>query len=135
MSQLDKDVVIAAFKETYTKVHNKTPDLEIKSGWYKVDGGKGIRLAQLQALTEELAVQAKPADAAPSQEKIVEETQVSVEAEVSVETASEAEKLETSSSVEKAPALEPEATQKPSESKPRFSLKALWQQVIGKAKS
>ena len=132
MSQLDKDVVIAAFKETYTKVHNKTPDLEIKSGWYKVDGGKGIRLAQLQALTEELAIQAKPADSAAPEAKAVKETEVSVEADVATETASKGEKLDAPTVVEETPVVEAESTSAP---KPRFSLKALWQQIIGKTSS
>ena len=126
MSQLDKDVVIAAFKETYTKVHNKTPDLEIKSGWYKVDGGKGIRLSQLQALTEDLAIQVKTTDATASKEKVAEETEISVEAEITTETASKGEKLESQVVIEETPVLE-------AEPKPRFSLKALWQQIIGKS--
>jgi hypothetical protein len=54
MSKLDKDQVIAAFSEAYTAVNGKAPSIEAKSGWYSVDGGKNIRLAELDAMTTEL---------------------------------------------------------------------------------
>jgi hypothetical protein len=54
MSKLDKDQVIAAFKEAYTAVNGKVPVIEAKGGWYSVDDGKNIRLAGLDAMTAEL---------------------------------------------------------------------------------
>lgn len=47
MSKLDKDQVIAAFTEAYTKANGKAPNIEAKGGWYSVDGAKNVRLAEL----------------------------------------------------------------------------------------
>lgn len=55
MTNLDKDKVITEFTNAYTKVYGKAPSLEIKSGWYSVDGGKNVRLAQLQEMTASLS--------------------------------------------------------------------------------
>jgi hypothetical protein len=55
MANLDKDEVVAAFTEAYKKANGKAPSIESKSGWYSVDGGKNVRLAQLQEMTESLA--------------------------------------------------------------------------------
>lgn len=54
MSKLDKDQVIADFTEAYKAANGKEPTIEAKSGWYSVDGGKNIRLAQLEEMTAEL---------------------------------------------------------------------------------
>jgi hypothetical protein len=54
MSKLDKNQVIAAFTEAYTAAYSKTPTIEAKGGWYSVDGGKNIRLADLDAMIAEL---------------------------------------------------------------------------------
>lgn len=62
MSKLDKDDVLAKFTEAYKAVNGKEPQIEAKSGWYSVDGGKNIRLAQLVEMTEEMT------GTAPSQE-------------------------------------------------------------------
>ena len=64
MSKLDKDQVIADFTAAYQKAHGKKPTIEASSGWYSVDGGKNMRLAQLAEETEALAgakAEAKPA--------------------------------------------------------------------------
>ena len=50
MSILDKDQVIADFTAAYTAAFGKTPQLEQKPGWFSVDGGKNIRLAELAEL-------------------------------------------------------------------------------------
>jgi hypothetical protein len=50
MSKLDKDQVIAAFTEAYTAANGKAPTIEAKGGWYSVDAGKNIRLADLDAM-------------------------------------------------------------------------------------
>lgn len=54
MANLDKEAVIAAFTSAYEAKHGSTPTIEAKSGWYSVDGGKNIRLAQLQEMTDAL---------------------------------------------------------------------------------
>jgi len=54
MANLDKEAVIAAFTSAYEAKHGSAPSIEAKSGWYSVDGGKNIRLAQLQEMTEDL---------------------------------------------------------------------------------
>lgn len=54
MSKLDKDDVLAKFTEAYKAVNGKEPQIEAKSGWYSVDGGKNIRLAQLVEMAEEM---------------------------------------------------------------------------------
>lgn len=63
MTKLDKDAVIQAFTEAYEKAHGKKPEIEAKSGWFSVDGGKNMRLAQLQELADELAGGTAPAKA------------------------------------------------------------------------
>ena len=60
MSKLDKDQVIAVFTEAYTAANGKAPAIEAKGGWYSVDGGKNMRLADLDAMTAELG-SSKPA--------------------------------------------------------------------------
>lgn len=54
MSKLDKDQVIADFTAAYEKAHGKKPTIEAKSGWYSIDGGKNMRLAQLAEEAEAL---------------------------------------------------------------------------------
>ncbi len=68
MAKLDKDTVIAAFTEAYTKANGKAPEIEAKSGWYSVDGGKNIRLAQLQEMTDSLSGAASEPSKAPAKE-------------------------------------------------------------------
>lgn len=55
MSKLDKDTVLDNFTKAYTAANGKAPDIEAKGGWYSVDGGKNMRLAQLVEETEALA--------------------------------------------------------------------------------
>lgn len=47
MSKLDKEQVLADYAEAYAKAHGKAPNVEENGGWYSVDGGKKVRLAQL----------------------------------------------------------------------------------------
>lgn len=54
MSKLDKEQVIAQFIEAYKAAHGKAPQIEAKGGWYSVDGGKNLRLAQLEEMIAEL---------------------------------------------------------------------------------
>ncbi|KKO49841.1 hypothetical protein VT06_04400 [Arsukibacterium sp. MJ3] len=51
MTTLDKDQVIADFTAAYQATFGKAPELEQKPGWFSVDGGKNMRLAELADLT------------------------------------------------------------------------------------
>jgi len=75
MSKLDKDQVIAAFTEAYTAVNGKAPAIEAKGGWYSVDGGKNMRLADLDTMTAELdtSTPAKETKAVAEKPKAAEE--------------------------------------------------------------
>ncbi len=55
MSKLDKDQVIEKFTKAYQAANGKAPEIEAKGGWYSVDGGKNMRLAQLDEMADELA--------------------------------------------------------------------------------
>ena len=55
MSKLDKDKVLAAYKDAYQKAHGKAPSIDSNNGWYSVDGGKNVRLADLAEETKQLA--------------------------------------------------------------------------------
>ena len=55
MSKLDKEKVLADYTAAYKKAHGKAPSIEAKSGWYSVNGGKNVRLAQLAEEAESLA--------------------------------------------------------------------------------
>lgn len=58
MSKLDKDTVLAEFTAAYEQAHGKQPKIESSSGWYSVDGGKNVRLAQLEEETAALKAKA-----------------------------------------------------------------------------
>ena len=64
MSKLDKEQVLSDFTAAYKKAHGKEPQIEAKSGWFSVDGGKNIRLAALVDMTAELSGGAVEAPAA-----------------------------------------------------------------------
>ena len=55
MSKLDKDTVLENFIQAYTNANGKAPSIEAKGGWYSVDDGKNVRLAQLEEMTDELS--------------------------------------------------------------------------------
>ena len=50
MTKLDKDQVVAEFTTAYKAAFGKAPQLEQKPGWFSVDGGKNLRLAELAEL-------------------------------------------------------------------------------------
>ena len=54
MPKSDKNDVLEEFTHAYVKVNGKQPDIQAKSGWYSVDGGKNVRLARIQEMTTEL---------------------------------------------------------------------------------
>ncbi|CCQ11672.1 hypothetical protein PALB_25730 [Pseudoalteromonas luteoviolacea B = ATCC 29581] len=61
MSKLDKTEVLSAFEAAYEAKNGKKPEIVAKSGWFSVDGGKNMRLADVAALTEELTSGSAPA--------------------------------------------------------------------------
>lgn len=67
MSNLDKEQVLSDFTAAYKAAHGKEPQIEAKSGWFSVDGGKNIRLATLVEMTAELS--GGSATEAPSEEQ------------------------------------------------------------------
>jgi hypothetical protein len=69
MSKLDKDQVIAAFTEAYAAANGNAPTIEAKGGWYSVDGGKNIRLANLNAMIAELGTSTPAKEATAAVEK------------------------------------------------------------------
>lgn len=68
MSKLDKDQVLADFTAAYQQAHGKKPKVEEAKGWFSVDGGKNMRLAQLAELAASLSA-SKPSAKAPAIEK------------------------------------------------------------------
>ena len=66
MAALDKDKVIEKFTLAYTNANGKAPSIEAKGGWYSVDGGKNLRLAQLDELADSMGSDAPAAEAAPA---------------------------------------------------------------------
>ncbi|GAA0287683.1 hypothetical protein GCM10009128_02580 [Psychrosphaera haliotis] len=64
MSKLDKDQVLSDFTAAYVAKNGKEPSVEVKSGWYSIDGGKNVRLAAIEEMTQELSGSAPSAKAA-----------------------------------------------------------------------
>jgi hypothetical protein len=107
MSKLDKEEVVSNFTEAYKSANGKEPSIEAKGGWYSVDGGKNIRLAQLNEMIGELSTE-------KSAEPVAEEKK---EAKPAVKT-------ESKPATPKA-AAKP-ATKKAKQKKSDFSVKAFW---------
>ena len=55
MSKLDKTEVLSAFEAAYEAANGKKPEITTKPGWYSIDGGKNMRLADVAELTKELS--------------------------------------------------------------------------------
>ena len=69
MSKLDKTEVLNAFEAAYEAANGKKPEITSKPGWYSIDGGKNLRLADVAELTEQLTsgtTSDKPAAKAPA---------------------------------------------------------------------
>lgn len=110
MTKLDKDQVVEKFTKAYQAANGKAPEIEAKGGWYSVDGGKNMRLAQLDELADELAGGAAKAEApAPAATK----------AKAADKPAAKKEKA--------APAKTKKAAAKKSSS---FSVKAFWSKLL-----
>lgn len=69
MSKLDKDLVVAEFTAAYKAAFGKAPQLEQKPGWFSVDGGKNIRLAELAELAASYASAKGKTAAKPAEDK------------------------------------------------------------------
>lgn len=72
MSKLDKEAVLKDFTEAYKSAHGKAPKVEAANGWYSVDGGKNMRLAQLDEWAQELKGGAKTSSDKPAASKKAE---------------------------------------------------------------
>lgn len=111
MSKLDKDQVIAAFTEAYTAANGKAPAIEAKGGWYSVDGGKNMRLADLNAMIADLG-SSKPAKKTKAAEEKPKKA------------------AESKPAVEKKAAKAPAAKKAKKKAKSDFSVKAFWAEKI-----
>ena len=59
MSKLDKTEVLNAFEAAYEAANGKKPEITTKPGWYSIDGGKNMRLADVAALVKQLSLKQK----------------------------------------------------------------------------
>jgi len=125
MSKLDKEKVLAEYTEAYQKAHGKKPKIESSNGWYSVDGGKNVRLAQLadeaKALGKEKKSAPKKSEAKKSEPKKTEAKKPA------------AKKAESKKKAEKKPAAK-KSTAKQSPAKKSSSggltAKELWKQKL-----
>lgn len=120
MSKLDKDTVLDNFTKAYTKANGKAPSIEAKGGWYSVDGGKNMRLAQLDEMVAELgAAKAEKKAAKPVKKAATEKVPAAKKA---VEKKAPAAK--------KAPATKKTSATKKKSSSKAFSVKDFYTQQI-----
>ncbi|WP_438863812.1 hypothetical protein [Neptunicella sp.] len=121
MSKLDKDQVIEKFTQAYQAANGKAPVIEAKGGWYSVDGGKNVRLAQLEELADELgAGKAAPAaKSAPAKKAEAKKPAKKAEAAPKAKKAAPAKK----------PASKPAAKTKTKKSS-GFSVKEFWNNLL-----
>lgn len=124
MSKLDKEKVLAEYTEAYEKAHGKKPKIEASNGWYSVDGGKNVRLAQLDEEAKALAKgkSAKAEKAAPKKA-----------AAKKAETKSESKKAAPKKSATKKEAPKKAAAKKPAVKKSNsggLTAKELWKQKL-----
>ncbi|TKB50460.1 hypothetical protein FCL40_04710 [Ferrimonas sediminicola] len=68
MSKLNKEEVLQQLNDAYLAKHGKAPTIEQKGSWFKVDGGKSLRLGDLAEMVSELTGGAAAADTAPKAE-------------------------------------------------------------------
>lgn len=66
MSKLNKEEVLEHFTAAYQAAHGSQPAIEQKSGWYKVNDGKSVRLAELVEMTNALTAGEQAEAAKPS---------------------------------------------------------------------
>jgi hypothetical protein len=118
MSKLDKDSVIEKFTKAYEAANGKAPTIEAKGGWYSVDGGKNVRLAQLDEMAGELGGKSAKT---PAKAKAA-----------SKEKAPAAEKKAAKPAKKEAAPKKP-AAKKPAKSKGSFSVKDFYTKQIQEA--
>jgi len=66
MAKLTKEEVISTLQQALSEQQGKAVTIEQNGSWYKIDGGKSLRFAELEQM---LADNAKPAKAEAKQEK------------------------------------------------------------------
>jgi len=124
MSKLDKEKVLAEYTEAYEKAHGKKPKIEASNGWYSVDGGKNVRLAQLDEDAKALA-KGKPAKAEKASDKKA--------AAKKTETKSDTKKAAPKKTAAKKEAPKKAAAKKPAVKKSNsggLTAKELWKQKL-----
>ncbi|MGM0630601.1 MAG: hypothetical protein ACQESI_05500 [Pseudomonadota bacterium] len=125
MSKLDKEKVLAEYTEAYQKAHGKKPKIESSNGWYSVDGGKNVRLAQL---ADEAKTLGKEKKSAPKKSEAKKSEPKKTEAKKPA-----AKKAEPKKKAEKKPAAK-KSTAKKSPAKKSSSggltAKELWKQKL-----
>lgn len=125
MSNLDKEKVLAEYTEAYQKAHGKKPKIETSNGWYSVDGGKNVRLAQLaddaKTLGREKKAAPKKADTKKAESK--KATPKKAETKTSAD-----KKAKPKKSAEKKPAAKKSPAKKSSSG--GLTAKELWKQKL-----
>ncbi|BCV49793.1 MAG: hypothetical protein SwBeaBPW_25210 [Shewanella algae] len=66
MAKLTKEEVISTLQQALSEQQGKAVTIEQNGSWYKIDGGKSLRFAELEQM---LADSTKPAKAEAKQEK------------------------------------------------------------------
>jgi hypothetical protein len=105
MSKLDKDQVVAEFTAAYKAAFGKAPQLEQKPGWFSVDGGKNIRLAELADLAASYTSAKGKTAAKPAADKKAEDKKPAAKAAAPKAAAKAAPKTKTSGNGQSAAAL------------------------------
>lgn len=132
MSKLDKEQVLADFTAAYKKAHGKAPKVEDNSGWYSIDGGKNVRLAEIAELTAEYSGK-------PAAKKVAVKKDTAKPAAAKKATAKKADKPAAKKTAtkkapsKKAPAKKPAATKskaKSSGSSSGLTAKEQWKQHL-----
>lgn len=129
MSKLDKEKVLAEYTEAYEKAHGKKPKIEASNGWYSVDGGKNVRLAQLDEEAKALA-KGKPAKAEKTSDKKAPPKKAAAK---KTETKSDTKKAAPKKTAAKKEAPKKAAAKKPAVKKSNsggLTAKELWKQKL-----
>ena len=129
MSKLDKEKVLAEYTEAYEKAHGKKPKIEACNGWYSVDGGKNVRLAQLDEDAKALA-KGKPAKAEKASDKKAAPKKAAAK---KTETKSDTKKAAPKKTAAKKEAPKKAAAKKPAVKKSNsggLTAKELWKQKL-----
>jgi len=135
MSSLDKEKVLAEFTEAYQKAHGKKPKIESSNGWYSVDGGKNVRLAQLADDAKALAKGKASASSSDADKKPAKKTTTAKKSDAKTTSKAAPKKAATKKATAK-PAAKKAASKKPatkskgSTSGSGLTAKELWRQQL-----